>query len=206
MNGGLFGHFQPTRGLHQGDPFSLLLFLLCSEVLSRIILKEEAAGNLSGIKIGRQALVITHLLFPNDLLLLAKATMREAQVLDRCLDKYMMWSRQKINKGKSSIHFIKNFSRSAIVPICDLLQLKKMPTKAKHLGLPLLIPRSKRLALEELKERLFAKLLGWKAKLLSQAGRATLIRSAAASLLAYSMSFFYLPLSWCSDVARAMKN
>lgn len=46
LNGSPFGHFSPSRGICQGDPLSPLLFLLCSEVLSRLLLREEGAGNL----------------------------------------------------------------------------------------------------------------------------------------------------------------
>ena len=81
-----------------------------------------------------------------------------------------------------------------------------MPTKAKHLGLPLLYPRSKAAALVDLKERLFDKLTGWRAKLLSQVGRGTLIRSVTTPLLAYTMSFFALPSSWCKEIDRRLKN
>lgn len=58
----------------------------------------------------------------------------------------------------------------------------------------------------ELKDRLLDKLSGWRAKLLSQAGRGTLIRSVASPLLAHSMSFFELPKSWCLEVDRGLKN
>lgn len=206
LNGSPFGHFSPSRGLRHGDTLSPLLFLLCSEILSILLLKEEAIGNLRGIKIGRQAPTISHLLFADDLLLIAKADSRDAHVSNRCLEKYMGWSRQKINRSKSSINFNKNFSSSTILPICDLLQLKKMPAKPKHLGLPLLIPRSKYHALDDLKERLFTKLSSWKAKLLSQAGHATLIRSVASSLPVYPMSCFLLPLRLCAEVDRSLKN
>lgn len=102
----------------------------------------------------------------------------------------MRWSGQKINHSKSSIHFSKNIFGAAILRICDLLNLRKMPAKAKHLGLPLLYLRSKCVALADLKERIFAKITRWKAKLLSQAGRGTLIRSVATPLLAYTLGFF----------------
>lgn len=77
--------------------------------------------------------------------------------MDRCLDKYIQGSGQKINRGKSSIHFSKNLNGSAVLPICNMLVLsimllKKMSSKAKHLSLSLLIPRSKYHALAELKE------------------------------------------------------
>lgn len=49
----------------------------------------------------------------------------------------------------------------------NVLNLKKPPLKAKHLGLPNLISRSKNLAVQDLKQKLFQKIAGWKVKLLS---------------------------------------
>lgn len=96
---------------------------------------------------------MTHLLFADDLLLFTKATVYEATMLDDCLTKYMAWSGQKLNKDKSSVHFSKNFRGSVIIPILDQLRLKKLPPKAKHLGLPLLIPRGCMNAVMDIKEK-----------------------------------------------------
>lgn len=62
------------------------------------------------------------------------------------------------------------------------------------------------MALKDLKDRLFDKLAGWRAKLLSQAGRGMLIRSVATPLLAYFLSFFALPKSWCLEIDRGLKK
>lgn len=86
------------------------------------------------------------------------------------------------------------------------LHLKKMPPKGKHLGLPLLIPGSKYHALADVKDRSFTKLSGWKAKVLSHEGRATLIRSVATSLPAYILGFFLAPEVWCNEVDSGLKN
>lgn len=95
--GSPFGKFQPSWGLHQGYPLSPYLFILCSEVLSRLLLSEEHKGHLKGIQLGRTAPCITHLLFADDLLLFAKASIYKAATLNDCFDKYMAWSRQKVN-------------------------------------------------------------------------------------------------------------
>lgn len=62
------------------------------------------------------------------------------------------------------------------------------------------------MAFEDLKERLFDKFSGWRAKLLSQARRGTLICSVETPLLAYSLRFFALPKSWCLEIDRGLKN
>ena len=184
----------------------IYLFILCSEVLSRLLLREERRGSLKGIQMGRNAPSIIHLLFADDLLLFAKATLSEATILNDCLDKYMALSRQKVNKAKSSVHFSKNFRRQAILTILDHLRLKKLPPKAKHLGLPLLIPRDRGRVVEEIKIKFFQKISGWKAKVLSQAGRTMLIKSVASAILSYLMGFYSLPSSWCKDMDRVSKK
>lgn len=53
------------------------------------------------------------------------------------------------------------------MPILDQLALKQLPPKAKHLGLPLLFPRAKVSAVDEIKSKFFQKIASWKAKTLS---------------------------------------
>lgn len=89
INGSPYGRLYPSRGLHQGDPISPYLFILCSKVLSRLLLREERRGCLKGIQMVRNAPSISHLLFAYNLLLFSKATPWEAISLNACLDKYM---------------------------------------------------------------------------------------------------------------------
>lgn len=57
------------RGLRQGDPFSLYLFILYFKVLSKLLLWKEANRNIYGIKVRREAPMISHLLYVNDLVI-----------------------------------------------------------------------------------------------------------------------------------------
>lgn len=127
INGSPFGKFYPSRELRQGDPLSPLLFILCSEVLSSLLIREEQHGRLKGIKVSRAAPGISHLLIADDLLLFGKATSSEAAILDACMGKYMSWSGQKINRAKSSVHFSKNFMGQQVLSFFGYFAVEETP-------------------------------------------------------------------------------
>jgi hypothetical protein len=78
LDGSPFGRFFPQRGLRQGDPLSPFLFIIGLEVLSRLITKEELAGNIHGIKISRHNPSIFHFLYVDDLMVFSRANSSEA--------------------------------------------------------------------------------------------------------------------------------
>jgi hypothetical protein len=121
INGSPFGLFSPKRGLRQGDPLSPFLFIIGSEVLSRLLFREEALGNLKGLSIARNTPPIHHLLFADDLLIFGKASHKEATSIQTCLTKYCHWSGQSINNGKSSIRFSSNTKPPTVALILDIL-------------------------------------------------------------------------------------
>jgi hypothetical protein len=75
LNGSPFGLFSPSIGLRQGDPLFPFLFIMGSELLSRLLLKEERLGKIKGMKITRNTPTINHLLFADDLLIFGKASL-----------------------------------------------------------------------------------------------------------------------------------
>jgi hypothetical protein len=92
INGSPFGMISPARGLRQGDPLSPFLFILGSEVFSRLMFQEASLGPLKGLKISRNNQTIHHLLFVDDLLIFGQATLIEAGSINSCLAKYYSWS------------------------------------------------------------------------------------------------------------------
>jgi hypothetical protein len=81
----------------------------------------------------------------------------------------------------------------------SMLDLSHISAKAEYLGIPLFFHRSKKRSLADLKDKMFSKIVGWKAKLLSQAARTTLIKSVANVIPSYIMSLFLLPRGFCKD-------
>jgi hypothetical protein len=193
INGSPFGLFNPQRGLRQGDHLSPFLFILGSEVLSRLLIRQESQDLLKGIKIARNCSPIFHLYFADDLIMFVKATSSEANILKSVLDQYCYWSRQAINTLKSFIHFSKKSAHvviNSISSISSILPYKRTSISSKYLDLPLFIGKSKAGAFKDILEKVFGKIEGWCAKTLSQAGHTMLIKSVASSIPSYAMALF----------------
>jgi hypothetical protein len=206
LNGSPLGFFSPERGLRQGDPLSPFLFILGSEVFSRLLFREERKGCINGLRIARNCSPIHHLLFANDLLMFGKASVTEATCFKSCLDKYYSWSSQSVNASKSSIRFNKNTNPAISDAITSLLPYSTNPTKSLYLGLPILMGNSKKIAFQGIIDKVHSRIDGWRAKTLSQASRLVLIKSVAAALPSYAMSSFLLPISCCKELDRLFKN
>lgn len=84
-------------GLRQGDPISPFLFILCAEVLAKLITRSLAQGKFEGIWLNINSPPISHLLFVDNLTVFRKANEQSAQVIYENLGKYQEWSGQKIN-------------------------------------------------------------------------------------------------------------
>jgi hypothetical protein len=88
LNGCKSTSFSSSRGIQQGNPLSSYLFILCNEVLARLIDREVGRGNISGVKVFPRAPTITKLFYADDVLLLCGAKISEVESLMGCIDKY----------------------------------------------------------------------------------------------------------------------
>ena len=103
INEATYGCIFPTRGLRQGDPLSLYLFLLCADGFLSLI--KDAARNqlLSGVSICKGCPMVTHLFFAGNSLLFCKVNEQEFHILIEILELYEAASGQKVNAEKSLI-------------------------------------------------------------------------------------------------------
>jgi hypothetical protein len=118
-------------------------------------------------------------------------------VILNCLSTYLRWSSLCINRGKCRIFFSKNCRTACKNNIIGILQLPFISPRAKYLGIPLFMSRKKIVVFMEIKDKILAKIYGWKARLLSQAARSTLLKSVANAIPTYTMSLFLLHKSMC---------
>lgn len=104
----MFGDVIPNRGVHQSDPISPYIYIICVEGLSSIIRKNEEVCLLHGCFIAWGAPTISHILFANDYYFFFRSIKTEANVMKRIPDMYENISGQMINYAKSSITFSPN--------------------------------------------------------------------------------------------------
>ena len=103
INGTPRGHIIPSRGIHQGNPLSPYLFLLCAEGLSALIQLAVDRGQMEGVKICRGGPRLSHFFFADDSLIFCKATLKECDELQRLLVVYEKASNQQLNHAKTSL-------------------------------------------------------------------------------------------------------
>lgn len=108
LNGTVVGEIEPSRGLRQGDPFSPYLFIMCTEVLSRILYTNP---DVHVIKFGRTMPAITHLMYADDLLLVGRENSRNGKAMWESLNKFCSWLGKIVNEEKSSILLSPNISK-----------------------------------------------------------------------------------------------
>lgn len=97
-----------TKGIRQGDPLSPYLFVICTEVLVRMLQQSKGRGKITGLKVARSASPISHLLFADDSMFYCKESDEEVDNLVDILESYYLVSRQRINYQKSNVYFGKN--------------------------------------------------------------------------------------------------
>lgn len=202
VNGKPRGYITPSRGLRQGDPLSPFLFLLCTEGFSSLLTQKATLGLLQGVSICSSAPPVLHLLFTDDSLLFARASLADYDHIKQVLYTYELASGQKVNFTKSSIVFSKNVCSSPQSSIASALHMSVVPVHEKYLGLPTYVGRGRVDTFSYIKERLTKKLEGWQGKMLSGAGKDILVRVCAQVLPTYAMNCFLLPKKSCDELQQ----
>ena len=200
INGHMSKSFTPTQGLRQGDHLSPYLFLFCANILSISLTQAETLNKLKGVKVGRNGISFTHLLFADDSLLFFKKDMHSVDTLLKILDWYCKVSGQSINPLKSDLFCKPNMPMEDQEALARKLKVNLVHNPTKYLGLEFKLKGNKIADFHFLVEKLQSKLQGWKARLLSQAGRTTLISSMLQYLPLYTFSCFKVPDQVCNEL------
>ncbi|KAL6204999.1 hypothetical protein ACLB2K_022265 [Fragaria x ananassa] len=196
------GFVIPSRGLRQGDPLSPYLFLLGAEGFSVLLKQKQLLGLLPGINICEGAPLVNHLLFTNDSMLYANATLENCYQIQDVLETYGRASGQLVNFQKSFVVFSRNVPEFLQEDFSSFMGVETVDNHEKYLGLPTYVGRKKTATFQCIKRKLGKRILNWQGKLLSGAGRDILIRVVVQSLPNYAMSVFQLTKKICEDLEQ----
>ncbi|XP_075508178.1 uncharacterized protein LOC142545090 [Primulina tabacum] len=205
-NGDQMEWINPSRGIRQGDSISPYIFVLCIERLSHIICQAVSNGSWKPIRLSRNGPPISHLLFADDMVLYAEASIELLNIILECLNSFCSCSGQKVNFHKSQIFVSKNvddmvansLSTASGIPLTDDL--------GKYLGVSSIHGRANNNLYKQVLDRIKSRLEGWKTKYLSFAGRKVLVQPVLNAIPLYTMQTSLLPMGICSEIEKTIRN
>ncbi len=135
INKGIHGFFPGKRGLRQGDPLSPMLFVICMELLSRLLNKETARRPFRFHQ-HCESLRLSHLIFADDIVLFSRGDVGLVGVLMKCLKQFEHMSGLCVSVGKSSI-FLASVPDEEKAALVSATGFKVGVFPFRYLGIPI---------------------------------------------------------------------
>ncbi|VVA18748.1 PREDICTED: reverse mRNAase [Prunus dulcis] len=197
--------FRPSRGLRQGDPLSPYLFLLVSDVFSKNLSKCISGGWIKGIKMAQRSPVLSTTSFLQMTpFFFLRADVTNCRRFMHLLNRYCAASGQLVNHEKSCLYFSSNTPAELKTTIGSILAVEGTDNPGNYLGMPTMWGRSKKAAMNYVKERVKDKILGWKQSSLSLAGKEVLIKAIATAVPTFPMQCFKFTRGLCDEINSEM--
>ncbi|KAL9675416.1 hypothetical protein QQ045_003618 [Rhodiola kirilowii] len=203
INGGMEGFFGSTRGLRQGDPISLYLFMLVMEVLSRVLGRMRgSAGFRYHPKCSRIGL--THLMFADDVIIFSKANLESLVKIKEALRLIYCWSGLKVSDDKSAI-FFGGCTNAEEIRLARAVSFQKDHLPFLYLGVSLDGSSLKGGVYNSIIDKMTGKIKSWSAKLLSYAGRLVIVKHVLNAICSYWMRVLLFPKSVLKKISHLQK-
>jgi len=199
VNGNPTNEFSLERSLRQGDPLSPFLFLLAAEGLHVMMHTMVESEIFKGYTIGGANLVVvSHLQFVDDTLLIGEKSWGNVRALRVVLVLFEAMSWLKVNFHKSSL-VGNNIHDSWLTEATFVLGCKVGRVPFMYLGLPIGGDPRRLLFWDPIVSCIKSRFSDWHSRFLSFSGRLTLLKSILTALLVYVLSFFKAPSSIISS-------
>lgn len=150
-------------------------------------------------------LLISHLLFADDVMIFGKASGMGAENLKSLLFDFELLTGLGVNCRKSAICF-SNCSASLKSSIMNSLAIEDKYMPIKYLGIPLIPTRMKMEDCRPILDTIRNALFGWKTATLSFAGRLELLKSVVSSFHLFWSSCFLLPKQCIYLIEKHCRN
>ncbi|KAL0013397.1 hypothetical protein SO802_000466 [Lithocarpus litseifolius] len=138
--------------------------------------------------------------------LFAKANVENCIAIREVLDTFCNFSGQTVSEANFRVYFSPNVDQDNKEALSDILGFHQTEFLGKYLGFPIKHRGDSNQGFGFVLDRVKSKLAGWKASLLSIAGREVLIQASSSAIPAYVMQSNLLPNKVLEGIDRVNRN
>ncbi|GLT73885.1 hypothetical protein SLA2020_457150 [Shorea laevis] len=200
FNGNLCGYFSGKKGVRQGDPLSPYIFVVCMEVLSRMLNQAAVEGKFA-YHPKCEKVRLTHLCFADDLIIFTNGSITSLDAIDEVLKQFYTISGLRVNYAKSEL-FCCGLHDVHIKHLTEKFGFKIGSLPVRYLGVPLITGKLSQKDVRPLIAKITDRMTSWATKHLSFAGRLQLITSVVQSTTNFWCSIFILPKAIIKEIEK----
>lgn len=178
---------------------------MVAEGLSGLIKNALSTGKFTGFKVGSSEVMISHLQYADDTILVGEATKQNLWVMKAVLRCFELVSGLKINFHKSCLMGV-NVDNHFLSSAAEFMNCRVAAMPFKYLGLS--VGANPRLVStwQPLIDALVRRLSSWKNRYLSLGGRLVLLNSVLTGIPIYFLSFMKMPMKVWQVVVRIQRE